>query len=828
MASIQARRPTSTTTMTKTIVSTKSTWAGTWKDQPYLYAVSANSPVGPEVGQASFLWRYGLNMQNDKTTFKAYAPKDLSGQYVRIQKVTDSGTRKLLWVGILTDSAFDMKPPVDDTVTGDQIFTAYKTLHGLKREQLDAAMAYVEKDWTTWADPAVKEYEIASLGWFPPFNARDRKGTGIIGNRSAQKANVLEEDAKDCYVFGGTDIWTHEQAVEYILAYHSPVGWTITLTGQREVLANIRSVYHAEGLSVKQAIDHLVDKHRAAAYQLVADGEGSFDLKIHSALEKEYSMGGGTQPTYYEKIMFVDDGLGGLELQVTTTQQDPGTSDDATIPANSEIISIDLDDDSLIGRAVVNISSVTRYDQVHAIGGRITSCFTLGVEDGTLIPGWTADQEQRYAQGSGDGADDAANDMERATDKYVNVYQRFEVPTDYRWKWRSWDGERIALWAEGDGQLTDTHSPVMRAFKEFLQYLPVKDPATVGSDEPGPMRPIAFAKRGGQEAVLDQYVQLDLHKPANPHLRVVPGSLAVVISPNPNHLMAHNKFDPPTYNAATTYAAGDRVTSSGTIYESVVGGNIGNDVGDGDYWDELWDSPAATTVDTDNPDDTGAVDYGTLLITVAMLTDERLWVKAARTHDALFENELTLKILVEDADAAYVVPGTVREVSEGELWTDSGSIVRNNASFLHAVAHQALAWYGTQRAALKVTWNTANKSLHLGAMIKEIGSGRLKEDVNTVITNKEWDFVNDTFSITTGHARFDGRQGQIDFPGLSGPAAVSREIKRMRGELGEIDKRTLNIPARFGSGGGSSSSGSGVVGDPRDWGFIVWDLQGGT
>ncbi|GAG48210.1 unnamed protein product, partial [marine sediment metagenome] len=77
--------------------------------------------------------------------------------------------------------------------------------------------------------------------------------------------------------------------------------------------------------------------------------------------------------------------------------------------------------------------------------------------------------------------------------------------------------------------------------------------------------------------------------------------------------------------------------------------------------------------------------------------------------------------------------------------------------------------------------------------------------------------VNQSFTLSTGFAKSPGKRGSVDFPGMSRPAEVATEIRRIAREVNKNKALSVNIPFRFGGGIGGGQGG--------DAGIIHWRLD---
>ncbi len=421
----------------RVLAQTKSTLADSWDDDEHLEVLGGLSVVGPGFGDATFKWRYGPTFKLRATGRTTEDVKDLIGKYVRIQIVRDEG-RRTLWYGVFASETFNVSAPSD--ATREQVIQAREIAHIMDRESLSNATGRVQVDPAEWADPEVEEYKIATMGRFPNFNTDGPHG--LVGNRSVDFASVTDGSRPDIYVFGGDALWSFRDMVEYLCAFHAPEGWSVTVTGDTDILDQTKVVTYVESISLWGAIAHSIQHRRGTVFHLRPRGEmmGIFDLHVSSTVPTAIAATGGQDVgKTMEQLVFQArvEGSFGYTGKRTIIQPTAPTDRIGSIPAATDRITLDLDESPEAPGASIHVSSATHYNEILVIGDRLTTCFTLSVADGTLIPNWKPDVEAAYAAGEGVGTNTDFNKEHRASDMVRPVYQDFIVPDDERWKWRA-------------------------------------------------------------------------------------------------------------------------------------------------------------------------------------------------------------------------------------------------------------------------------------------------------------------------------------------------------------------------------------------------------
>lgn len=417
---------------------------------------------------------------------------------------------------------------------------------------------------------------------------------------------------------------------------------------------------------------------------------------------------------------------------------------DITIEGNKNTIQLNLGEFVRISDAVMVLNSFSKYDGVEVSGNRIRSCFTLSFADNTLDIGWPFQLEGAYNNVSGE--DNEAMDKERKTDKYRPVYRYFKALSN--WNWQAGNGEGankkyVNPAVDDDGNIKQSQDYYFNDCREFLRTLPILQQHDTG--EVDYLEPLAVVKNDDGVWVQTDAATGD-EKPMS--VRLLDGMSGVEVYGEINHLLA----------------------KGGWFY------------GESDI-DPQWD-------------------FQNLAVTVAVETDTRLKVKALASNAPADPRMVYLD--VNDAQLWYVNPGTIIGVTDGKLNRHPGGVVRTDAKKLRRVAAVALAWYGKSRAQVRMTVEDPEFGLTLGMFVRAATTGSQSRDVNTVITKITRDFRSKKSITETGCLSIDASR-VIDFPGMSGAAAMGRTVRRMQRDIDEIKASTAKLPLRLaGLGGGGN------------------------
>ena len=360
---------------------TRAAWGDPWQDVPYLQPLAATLAASPTMPRATLLWHYGNIKHEDQNAFIWESPLNLLNCYVRILLYDNYG-QQTLWVGWVqdveyqvfgTDSASD---GFNSSISGNQIFTAYGLEHILDRCAIVGA--------TT---------PVGIIQWCPPFNDRSPTGPNQLGNRS------IAQNSAGVYQFSSDGaMWSALDALYYLLTYYGP-GYDIGLSGQYSLLADITAIWHVEGLTLKQAIDKLVDRRRGLGWAVRTDDYDNIAIYIFSTFDELITVG------------------------------------DITLQPNAETFSVAWDNDILTDDPVIELSQANVYDTIIIQGERSKCAFTGSVSDGQFVKAWTDAQQTAYLAITTNPPtlDAAGADALRAGDNTRPVFQHIVINPAWDW-----------------------------------------------------------------------------------------------------------------------------------------------------------------------------------------------------------------------------------------------------------------------------------------------------------------------------------------------------------------------------------------------------------
>lgn len=412
-------------TATAPIVETKALWSDEWTVRPEIAVEQASACVaGQDLGSCVLRRPYGTIKWPWETEFEAVEPIDLMGHWVRVRLMGESGLVDA-WLGRVGGDTREIYGG-DAGPTGIQTFTAYEPAWLLQR-------IHIHSSW--WRETAMSETEAKELGWCPSMNDRDERRL-LVGNRSAAKVDGT-------YVFGGTDTWTHRDALEYVVARFvdesTDGGPAWSIGGQVDLLEAITDAIPFEASqTAAELLRKIVPTTMGVDYDVRYTDDG-FEVAVFALSATEYAFAG------------------------------------ATLPANPDTVELAAESALDGDRIVVVRTQENRYNRIRVLGRRMVVCCSIRADASpvSLIPGWASDLETAYKAGTGSTADASdEHDEARRADSFRPVYRLFVVPT-------TWDfnGNSASPAFDSDGALitTSLRAESQRLVRKTLTWLPLRE-----------------------------------------------------------------------------------------------------------------------------------------------------------------------------------------------------------------------------------------------------------------------------------------------------------------------------------------------------------------
>jgi len=499
------------------VVEYRANWNDEWSIAKYLTPIRGAWMAAPSRSEMQFRFEYGdIKREDHPAEFLRYGPYALKNNYIRVQMTTPAG-RRTLWTGLITDESFDAFGTVDG-VTGNQLITA----RGLET-LLD--MVVIDKGWIKSGDDiGASGQEIGSI---PKFNRLDRYGDSILGNRTASVDSTY-----GVHMFSSDSaVWSNLDIINHLFRFFQPAGITLGLSGESELLGNITLPHDLDGLTLRECLIRLVDRHRGLGWCVrMAGAEPS--IHIFSTFGR---------PIYVSNTVF--------------------------FPPNPERFQYVVDTLVDLKRAVVQLHNSQKFDRVIVNGDLAEVALTLSHAEGSLTRGWELSNEYDYMRediGSQDTSDALLNDEARRADRFLAVYQDHVL--NPLWDGYSGDGTKPDLVdryiavpkIQDDGTVDASQKvPIFIFGRTLLRNIPFK--ATDSNEFLAPIAFIPDPENSGKYIQVDQ-VGDNVDRPTAT-VRVLDDQMGVRIRSKINHIFGKNWFDigvPPS-PPAPSYASNHSV-----------------------------------------------------------------------------------------------------------------------------------------------------------------------------------------------------------------------------------------------------------------------------
>lgn len=715
----------------RTAVFTAESCAGPWAEAPYLQVLEITEAAGPSIGRCRLRHDSGAIKREDQASFQIYDPLDLVGKFVRVELYHFSATAgqigeiangdytalRYAWRFVIASDSIEPHTQARSSdASGDprpnargyaiQMITGYSLLHLLDRVPVQGGYALSPNG------------ELAMKIDTPmTFNRRARRGFTTFGNRSAEKATLQTASTTGsedpvAYVFDRTaEKWSIRDIAEYAMTFFAAeLCPKFVLSGAANLLEGFTPVVDAEGKTVLQLLQSIISPRRGFSWREKCERDRDsavVTMEIFAVTDQDIAAGGG--------LIAANPEQGTFEL---ASRHDV---------AGVEIINDDAQ----------------RYGKIRVQGEPIYSVFSLSHEDGTLVAGWSSDEQAEYKHGAGlttpNGA--ARNDAVRAHDRFSLVYSYFRPPRNWNWQVRNGrNGTALHVvnpLIDHDGVADPNQQGAYRRWAyTFLRQLPIEKPGGMDNQhEPEFLEPLCLlqlpddswlrADRAGD----DIYVEgANERRHEQCGMRVHDRDAGVILSFPTQHYLA------------------------------------------GSTWTE---APPANPSRRKPP----WLTWKKMIVTVAVACDQRLAVE----REVPGNDPARVKVIdVKDARLVWVVSDAVMGLKDDgtpETWADiqggspSGDarIHRDDSELLREVAGLAEAWYGVQRGILRLTLRMIDVPVYstgsgpatleggtpVGGFVTALTDGLGSRPVNCVVTSKRYDFERLATTIMTDFEELD-------------------------------------------------------------------------
>ena len=493
------------------IAQVRKAWGDPWATLYWLQVQGASEREEPAISEAKFLFNYGaIQWPEHRGKTLRYRPIDLIDYYVRILLVDENGETPI-WYGLFTDDSFKFHGPKKED-SGDQVITAFGLERILDRIVIDKA--YCDEN-----DMVGELLAGRVINRSPDFNERGEYDT-VLGNRS-----TVDDPVYLAPVFSSDgNQWDNLHILTYILTFFNAANFIFKVSGQYQLLENIIGIYRFDGLTVRQALNKLIDRHRGLAWGIRVSED---EVYVHIS------------------------SVFGQPIQV---------SEDKMLEPNPERVFINSDKSINTESLNVNVHDSQVYDKIVVAGDFMEACFSLSFAEESLAAGWSQALEDEYKDNpkSDDQGDPDYNDQARRSDRYRAVYQRLVISP--AWVGSSYDGTKTdpaerntsIPTLKPDGTIDTEFGAAAFGFgKKLLRYLPVKFDE---SNEfiptlaiiPDPDTPTRYFQVDTPEG--------DEDRPAA-RVRVLDDEMGVEVRSKIGHVYGFNHFDLPTVSKDSNHEA---------------------------------------------------------------------------------------------------------------------------------------------------------------------------------------------------------------------------------------------------------------------------------
>ncbi|MCP4249176.1 MAG: hypothetical protein GY778_19195, partial [bacterium] len=185
----------------------KEKWHHTWEIEPELELDSVTETLaGKGVGSCKLNRAYGRVIGPQESSIGTRHAWNLMNFWVSIRLRGPYGSPQEVWRGRISaepelphgDDVTDGGSPGQPTKSGEQSWTAYSAGKLLEKIHVTRSFWYDTDDVGGGVDRV--------LDWMPGMNHGDDR-LMLVGNRSDTRSDN-GGDSDDCYVFGGSDIWS--------------------------------------------------------------------------------------------------------------------------------------------------------------------------------------------------------------------------------------------------------------------------------------------------------------------------------------------------------------------------------------------------------------------------------------------------------------------------------------------------------------------------------------------------------------------------------------------------------------------------------------------
>lgn len=682
-----------------TIVQIKRDWRSLWQTAPSLIETSLSiESAGQGLSRLQLHRAYGSVKDTHQADFATRFGWNIADWWVRVRALTPGATDlQTVWLGRISSDADEVHANPSIISAGVITYTAFGPAQLLRKRHI--GRSHFENSLLG---------ESQEINWIPPLND---PGGSEVGNRSDNKFSVPAYPSPlDVYLYGGDNLWTYGDYLEYIIATFLDESFTNgpawRLGGQVDALYEMRTPIQWD---TTQTAHQMVRK-------LVPLDRG-LDFTVRVLPSRTPSEGPDIPEFGFEIFVYPVSAVG---------QVFAGFS----LPANQSIVTLDAGMSAdLHPSPRVVIDHDRKYNRIRVLGKRIIVCCSLwgamaaqkaqipqglnGVPtwqandplfNPTSVKKWNDAIETEYQTSAGANSDDEADhDKHRQQNKFDAVYASFAAPADW-----NLNAGTAAPWVDEEGELRedlpDTEdeyegvAPFQLWLRKTLPWIPFKDedltdigvspsithgiPTDVDDHHADHQPPIAWVSDPASYGYV-RSTQLGIS------VRPKRNDWGLLLRASPNHILAENHW-------------GAYKTAKPPRYD----------------WEEL-------------------------ILTIAFESDQRYtmeWaVEGATQKDGILE-------IPVDAELHYLAPNTaVASPWPGStpaivLSGDDGKVVREDREFMGLTMAGAISRYGTprMRASVSIQGLVPLQDM-VGQVLGTITESGRVTIVNGVVSGVTWD-----------------------------------------------------------------------------------------
>lgn len=688
-----------------------------WLLRPDIEFVEAREAIGGhDLGSMTCRRRIGL-VKYPHAAIEEVAADELIGWWIRARLIQQSGGDCVLFTGLIESEAReelggDARDRLGNPVLSEtRTVACYSPRHLLRKIHVSDSIFLQREVDASGAETGLTRVVAA---WMPDMNGRDRRNM-LTGNRSARRSKPSGDGAGEVYadhsplasyLFGGTDLWSRMEFIEYLLnnfvnveasedEFAQPI-WS--LGGQYELLAD--------------AMDHV-------SFGAVS----TMDDMLRQLIQPRYGVDWTVRVTEINDKTF-------CEIHVFALLPFNQGFGDVVLPANPNRVEVRTRRGEL--QATIVRATSQQFARIRIIGARAVLCCSLesstpqkwdatGVAP-SLEGKWTIDQELEYRAGADDAEDAAKNDLVRGQPRLAMVYQDYGAAA----YWHppvpkllsTGEVKDVSDLAPGDGPAPENQ----RSVRSTLSWIPLKSGVDYSGAEPVDLNP-----EGVEAAVMPPMVWIYREDdPASTEpldgsdtpgawipveraeeaisVRAARHDWGVTLSATPNHILGRSRFNGQINMRPSNH-------------------------------DEVY-----------NP--------GKIVATIAFEIDQRLILEYA-PENAVDGSRLIIE--VPDAECWHMADQTVVGVSaDGRLIRSGPKTLRNDAPRLALIMAGAIARYESERARAELViegWAPWAESL--GHILTKVIDGTDTHELSAPLSSIEWKH-NDgkpQTVVKTGYAR---------------------------------------------------------------------------